>query len=66
MIYAIAIVTSLMATAAFAYHTCKVLDTFEQSTVEALTEGFETDITIDLQYDKVDEKQVREDLSPRY
>lgn len=66
MITTLAILTSLMATVAMSYHVVKVIDTFEQSTVEALTEGFETDITIGLQYGKVDEKQVREDLSPRF
>jgi hypothetical protein len=66
MLITLAILTSLMAIVVMSYHVVKVIDTYEQSTVEALTEGFETDITIDLQYGRVDEKQVREDLSPRY
>lgn len=66
MISAIVLATTLISTAAFGIQLFRAVGVMEQDAVEALTEAFEADIASDLQYGRVDEKQVREDLSPRY
>lgn len=61
MLTTIAIITSLATIASLTHQVGKLLDAFEQNATEALTEAYEADINHDLQYGRVDEKQLKEE-----
>lgn len=61
MITSLILLTAIASVITVTFHMNRVVDAFEQATVEAITEAYEADIDHDLQYGRVDEKQLNEE-----